>query len=253
MSDDDGMRPSRVVALLVGIVMVLPSFALLLGGVALGATYQLWRDDTGFFDIGEVRLATDTAAIVAGDADFDAAPGAPDWFWSMLDTDLRVRATGVGADQRVFVGLADSNDVTRYLDGVAHDELVDVAGVRSVVYRSVEGVRRAPPPTAQPFWVESASGVGDQEFRWDVEGGTWSAVLMNADGSPGVVADVDVGVRSGVVVPIAILMAAIGGVMVAGAVALIVYGAAGARRSSADEVIAAPVGQATVEPRPGSG
>ena len=247
------MRPGRVVALVVGIVMVLPSFALLLGGVALGASYQLWRDDSGFFDIGEVRLATDTAAIVAGDADFDAAPGAPDWFWSMLDTDLRVRATGAAPDQRVFVGLADSNDVTRYLDGVAHDELVEVVGVRSVVYRSVEGARPAPPPTAQPFWIVSASGAGDQEFRWDVEGGTWSAVLMNPDGSPGVIADVDVGVRSGVVVPIAIFMAAIGGVMVAGAVTLVVYGAAGARRSSSEAVAAAPVGQAPVEPIPGSG
>lgn len=235
------MRPGRVVALVVGIVMLLPSLGLLFGGLALGAGYQLWRDGDGFIDLGSTRLATETAAIVAGDADFDLDPGPPAWIWSMLDTDLRVRADSVTGDESVFIGVADSRDVARYLDDVAHDVLVEVVGSRRVIYRSIEGDGPAAPPTAQPFWAVSASGAGEQEFRWDVESGNWSAVLMNADGAEGVIADVELGVRSGAVLPIVVVMLAIGVLMTAGSVALIVYGAAGARDRSPAEAVTSPV------------
>ena len=46
-------------------------------------------------------------------------------------------------------------------------------------------------PTEQSFWLTDETGT-DVSIDWDVEQGDWSAVVMNADGSPGVSARVDV-------------------------------------------------------------
>jgi len=222
------MKPGRVVALVAGILLILPSLGVLLGGVSLAVAYGIGRDDDGFVSVDIDRLETDTVAITAGEADFDADPGTPDWFWSALDTDLRIRVDGASAgDGEIFVGIGPSSDVARYLADVAHDELVDLDG--DPEYRLLPGADDVAPPGEQTFWEVSSAGTTEQEVRWDVRGGSWTAVLMNADGSAGLAADVNVGLRSGAVVPIALAMVFFGGLFTAAAVLLIVYGAAGAR------------------------
>jgi len=237
------MKPGRVIALVAGILLILPSLGVLFGGVALGVAYGVGRDDDGFVSVDIDRLETDTVAITAGDADFEADPGTPDWFWSALDTDLRIRVDGASAgDGEVFVGIGPSSDVARYLADVAHDELVDLDDGPD--YRLLPGGDEVAPPGEQTFWEVSSAGTTEQEIRWDVRGGSWTAVLMNADGSAGLAADVNVGLRSGAVVPIALGMVFFGGLFTAAAVLLIVYGAAGARseRPQDDAAGAPPAG-----------
>jgi hypothetical protein len=53
---------------------------------------------------------------------------------------------------------------------------------------------------------------------------------MNADGSPGVAADVEVGIRSGALTPIVIVLMVTGGIALIGGVVLITVGARGLRR-----------------------
>lgn len=241
------MKPGRVVALVAGILLILPSLGVLLGGVALGVAYGVARDDDGFVAVDLDRLETDTVAITAGEADFEADPGTPDWFWSALDTDVRIRVDAVGADDgEIFVGIGPSSDVARYLAAVAHDELVDLDDEPE--YRLLPGGDEVAPPGDETFWEVSAAGTDEQEIRWDVRGGSWTAVLMNADGSAGLAADVNVGLRSGAVVPIAIAMTFFGALFTAAAVLLIVYGAAGARndRPTDGSTVPVPDGTASV-------
>ena len=99
------------------------------------------------------------------------------------------------------------------------------------------------PPVDQDFWTVSASGDGEQELKWEARGGRWSVVVMNADGSPGVAADVEVGARSGAVTPIAVALIVVGGIITAAAIVLIVVGAHGRRSPgspSSDMTAAAP-------------
>jgi hypothetical protein len=57
---------------------------------------------------------------------------------------------------------------------------------------------------------------------------------MNADGSPGVVADVEVGIHSGAITPIAVVMLVVGGLTVIAGTVLIVVGARGRRPAAAE-------------------
>ena len=69
------------------------------------------------------------------------------------------------------------------------------------------------PPAEQDFWTASATGSGEQELDWEARGGRWSVVVMNADGTAEVDADVEVGARSGAVTPVAILLIVGGGIL----------------------------------------
>jgi hypothetical protein len=216
-----------VVALVVGVLLVLPGFGLVIGGVALGGAYTFARDGDGWFSTSLGRVATSTAAVTAEDVDFGAEPGSPDWLVDALDADVRLQVDPSRAGEELFVGIGPADEVAAYLAGVAHEEIVEVDDGRTPRYRSVPGGDEVAAPGTVDFWVASASGSGRQVLEWEAEPGRWSVVLMRVDGEPGVAADVRVGVRSGLVLPLAIGLLVGGGLLLALGVVLIVVGATG--------------------------
>ena len=122
----------------------------------------------------------------------------------------------------VFVGIARERDVDAYLRGVGHAKLDDLDPPEYVTSRG--GAPRRP-PTAERFWVASASGPGRQSVDWDVEGGRWSVVSMNADGDRRVVVDADVGAKVGWFLWVGIGLLVGGLLLVAGGGALIALAA----------------------------
>ena len=96
---------------------------------------------------------------------------------------------------------------------------------------SRRGRRRFPGRTFKTSGSLSVDGLGEQELEWGATTGRWSVVVMNVDGSSDVAADLEIGLRSGVVMPIVIAMIVAGVLGLAGGVVLIVVGARG-RRSS---------------------
>ncbi|MCP4963418.1 MAG: hypothetical protein GY925_29640 [Actinomycetia bacterium] len=114
--------------------------------------------------------------------------------------DIRVEGVAAGSEA-LFMGIAPADAVAGYLDGVAHDEIVewDASGDGSldyVVYTRNEGATDPAAPEVEDFWVASVSGSGEQTVDWTIESGEWALVIMNADGSPGVSADVRFGVAT---------------------------------------------------------
>jgi hypothetical protein len=99
-----------------------------------------------------------------------------------------------------------------------------------VYRRQGDTVEPLAPPTEQDVWVAQASGTGTQELTWSATSGRWAAIVMNADGSPGVSVTMTVGGTSGLILPLALVLTGVGAVLTAAAVVLIVYGASGARR-----------------------
>ena len=233
------MRPGRIVTLVIGCILIIPAVGLLFGGGALAVGYAFGRGDDGYFDVTLERLSTDTVAVAAEDIEFGAEPGTPGWVFDVLDADVRLRATSVDPDDEVFVGIARERDVEAYLAGVAHDQIIELDG-REPIYERRPGDDEVAPPTVESFWTESASGTGTVELVWEATSGRWSVVLMNADGRPGVIADVNVGARAGFVLPLAIIMLGVGAVLTAIAVTLIVFGALGARESSRPPAVTPP-------------
>ncbi len=217
------MKAGRIVAIVIAVLIAVPAFALVTGGTVVGVAASIERNGDGFFDATLERLSTSTPAITTSESQLRADPGPPVWFLDFLDVTVRIKVDAGDAD--LFVGIGPRDEVDAFLDGVARDEIVKVDRFR-VDYEVVQGSPMATPPADEDFWVASATGTGLSEFTWDVVDGSWVAVLMQSDGSPGLVAEVTVGVQSGALVPIAFAMVVTGIALLVIAVMIIVLAVA---------------------------
>jgi hypothetical protein len=218
----------HIVAIIAGALLLIPSISIFFGGGAVMLASAV-ADDDGYFDVTLDRLESDGVAIATVDL-WQETGDDDDWPWVLdwLDLDVRVRADGAADSDEIFVGIARSVDVSAYLDDAEYSEIVEIDN-RSARYVERPGTLTIAAPDTQDFWTESVSGEDELELNWEAQGGKWSVVLMNADGSPDVAADVQVGVQSDVVMPIGITMLVLGGLLTIGAVVLIVVGARGSR------------------------
>jgi hypothetical protein len=211
------------------ILIVLGSIVGLLGlGLAAVGGFLLWADRTqregGYLTTQTERFATSTYALTRERLEVDA--GGPNWIWNENWLG-KVRIRGEGASAKpLFIGIGPEAAVAGYLGRVAHADVedIDVDPFR-VDYRQIAGAAPRGPPTAQSFWAASASGQGRQSVTWKVRDGDWSVVLMNADGSRGVAADVDLGAKLSFLLWAAIGLLVGGALIVGGSVALIVLAA----------------------------
>jgi hypothetical protein len=229
MSDSSSPSPprrssgGRIAALIAGGLLGLVSLGFLVGGgAALWANGQ--KDDDGYLQTRTENFHSRTAALRTNNLDVDLGGTA-----SVLDTDaygkVRLRVTpNTGKD--VFVGIARSRDVTHYLRGTAHTKVTDIDyHPFHADYATTGGTRHAAAPTTQHIWSAQAHGHGTQTLTWDVADGDWSVVVMNADGSPGVNADVRAGANVPFLDELAWVGLGIGTVLLLGSAALIYAGA----------------------------
>jgi hypothetical protein len=139
--------------------------------------------------------------------------------------DVRVEGVAEGSDA-LFMGIAPADAVVGYLDGVAHDAITEWDStqddITEVVYTRNEGTTDPGAPGTEDFWVASVSGSGEQALDWTIETGEWALVIMNADGSPGVSADVRFGVATlSVLFPIGLASLVVGLVALIGGTRLV--------------------------------
>ena len=170
-------------------LLVIGVLAFALGGTLLGLHLGT-RDDDGFYEIDENRLATPTRALVSDSVEVDLSDA-----WIVDDSDLgdlRLSAESTGG-RAVFVGIGPTADVRRYLAGVAQQRAEFDDGDLG---DRTAGVRTPTPPGSQSFWAASAQGTGRQAAVWSVADGEWSGVVMNADAAPGVDVDAQLGFKT---------------------------------------------------------
>ena len=187
-------RSGSLLALVLGVVLLLPGIGLLGGGGILAWADAFERSD-GFVVSPHDQFTSSGYALVSDRIDLGAGPE-----WLPLPQSLgaaRVEVVGLGG-QDVFVGIASAEDAEAYLGGVART-VVDGLGFDGPATNSdqLPGDEPVGPPADQDFWIAQASGDGAQEVVWDPAAGDWKFVVMNADGS----ADVDVEARIGVEAP----------------------------------------------------
>jgi len=227
---------SRVALIVLGSIGALLGLALLVGG-----GFLLWADRTqredGYLTTPTERFATPTYALTRTRLEVDA--DGPDWLWNdNWFGKVRVRGESAAGGKLLFIGIGPEAAVARYVGSVAHANVDDIDfDPFRVQYRPIAGGPPQGPPTAQHFWAVSASGVGTQTLTWKVREGDWSVVLMNADGSRPVVADIDLGAKLSFLLWLAIGLL-LGGVFVlVGSTGLVVLAA---RRRQAPPVPPAP-------------
>jgi hypothetical protein len=170
-----------------GIICLLAVVILAGGGWALWMD-RIERDDSGYVSIGTTELDTAAYAITS-----DLQGDGPSWLYgSTLLGEARVRATSPG-EQAVFIGIARTSDISRYLDGVGYATIEHFA--TGELTSTQEGGAPSAPPAQLSIWAASAEGTGEQTLVWKPRDGDWSIVLMNTDASAGVSVRGDLGAK----------------------------------------------------------
>ena len=219
----------RITALVIGALLVLASIGFLgAGGTALWADMTL-RDSAGYVTTDVHTFSTSASALVTDPIQLDS-PGVGWLYSSVILGEVRIRVIPVGSDAPVFVGIGPSADVDRYLAGVNHTLISDFWGNQA---QTIEGGTSASAPGTQDFWVTSATGPGAQTLTWDPASGSWTVVVMNADGRPGVGMGADLGATYPALLGIAIGSLVFGAIFLGGGTLLIVGAIRRTRRASA--------------------
>ena len=221
------MSPGKIMMAVAGGISGLIAISLLTGGVALAVVHGTQRDDDGFLTSPIYDMRTNGYALVSEEVDLASRPG--DW-WPSDPATVRFSVDAVGT-KPVFVGIGRASEVDRYLSGVAYDEVTALGVKRSdVTYEPSSGGAPATLPGVQPFWVAASQGQGEQLLEWDLEKGEWKMVVMNADASRALRADIEAGAKVGFLLPIGIGFI-VAGVLFGGlTVALLVMALSGNRR-----------------------
>lgn len=196
------MKPLRVVLLIVGILAGMVALGLLAGGGIALWVHATERGDDGYYSTDPQRLGSDGYALVS--RPLDLTMGRSAWVPKDVAT-FRLRSEGA---TDLFVGLAPTRDVRRYLARSSYTVVTDVStDPFRATYRHVDGPRAPENPRTQDFWVATAR---EGLLEWSIRGGEWSVVVMNVDASPGVTADVSVGVRTALLLPIGVALLVVG-------------------------------------------
>jgi hypothetical protein len=172
-----------VLLVIVGVACTAPSFV----------TYRS-LDSDGYIN-GSGRMTTRSAALVTATAQFkEVTEEEVEQGRTGGDTILRIRAERADGGE-VVVGVASAAALDSLLVTGSY-EIVNDLDFEPFRYSGVglRGVQPLARPEAGLF-AAYAAGTGAQEITWTVEAGEWQAVIMNADGSPGVEVDVRFGAR----------------------------------------------------------
>jgi hypothetical protein len=177
---------------IVGSMMAMSAFGLLAGGLGLRIADTVMRDNQGYlmssterYDSPGIAVTSQNVELTSGSASFDVA----NRFLGTVKIEAESRTP-----EAIFVGVARTSDVDAYLRGVAHTTVTDPSGNNGDPQTTyVDGSTTAQRPGDENFWVASSEGAGKQVLTWEPEDGEWTFVVMNAEGTSPVRAQVAVG------------------------------------------------------------
>jgi hypothetical protein len=219
-----GWTAGRVVAVVLGSLLAITSLGLMAGGGVLRFADSALRDQTGHLMSSSVRVESDGYAVTSETVELHdgiAVASLPDQWLGSVKVEATSRTAG-GA----FVGIARSDDVAAYLDGVGHSVVRDpTAGPGDTpAYDVVAGRAPTADPGSLSIWASSAAGEGQQTITWEAEEGDWTLVVMNQDAVAPIAADVSIGATAPGLDELAVALLVSG--LVVGLIAVVVLVAA---------------------------
>jgi hypothetical protein len=237
-----GWTPGRITAFVIGALLVLVSVGKLVSGAVVLWAGRYLRD-SGYVTTNVRAFSTNGAALATEPVEL-GSPGVG-WLYSRLVLgEVRIRVTSVSSGAALFVGIGPSAAVDRYLAGVNHTSISDFWTNKM---QTIDGGAPGSAPGTDDFWVASSTGTGPRTLTWVPTNGSWSLVVMNADGRPRVDVRADLGATMPALrwIGVALLM---GGVLFFVVGVLLMVGATrrsrarGLGRADRTEVIASSTG-----------
>jgi hypothetical protein len=240
------MKAGRIVALVFSCIFGLIGLVMLIGGIAAAIAVGVARDDDGFFRTDQFHIASPTAAITSESLDLGGAPGDAEWLTRRGDfATVSLQVESIGNGKELFAGIGPTADVDAYLASVARDRVDDFDDdARVPILIREEGAETPAPPGDEAFWAVQMTTTQSADLEWEVEDGDWTIVVMNADASPGIDADVRVGIKLDWLLPVAIGLTVVGLLLLAGGI----VGAVLATRTPRAQPLPAAAGPGTPPP-----
>ncbi len=229
-----GWHAGSIVALIFGGFILLIALGLIAGGGVLLWSQTAITDSDGYMITNPVPLTVNSYAIVQNNVNIHMNMG---WWTPSNQNIVSIKIVATSNNGKpIFVGIVPQQSALTYFNGVNIDKITSYnwvpgrmmgGGVPS--YQTIPGGSPLTPPTSQVIWVAQASGSGTQTVTWTPISGEYWVVIMNADGSNGINADVQVGARVTILSWIGWGLL-IGGILVALVGAVIIYFGAIRRR-----------------------
>ena len=193
-------RNTKTVVIVLGAVVALVGAVLILG--AMGPLGQE-RDDDGYYMSDPFTVERTSHAVVSEDVDLLRGRyetlGESSVVLAVMGDPNEVRMQGMASGSTaLFMGIAPTTAVDEYLSGVAYEEItaweVNRAAIEDIEYTPHTGSALPPSlPGTEGLWASSVEGTGRQTLDWTIESGEWTVVIMNADASAGVTANLAFG------------------------------------------------------------
>ena len=172
-----GWTAGRVISAVIGAVLVLGSLGMLgAGGAAAWATTA--HRSGGYVDLGTQAYHTAGHALASRQIELYTAAGGWDVARSLFGT-VRLRVTATQGTP-VFAGIAPAAAADRYLAGMAYATVTGTTNGHPSYLRHA-GAAPVILPARAGIWTVKATGPGTQTLAWQVAGGRWTVVAMNAD------------------------------------------------------------------------
>lgn len=229
MDEQQEWGTGRITTVVVGSMLALLSIGLLVSGGALRVTDGFARQEDGYLMSSPVRVESPGHAVTSPSVELARGAAKVSLPERWLGT-VKVEADPRNSE-RVFVGVARTRDVATYLAGVAHSSMVFAHDGSDPRFTFVDGGPPDRPPADETFWLASATGAGRQTMTWPSEGGDWTLVVMDAEGTAPVAADVTLGATAPIIGDLAVGMLVAGAVLLAISVAAVVVCLRRRRRS----------------------
>jgi hypothetical protein len=179
----------RVIAVIASSLAIVAGLAAVAGGATALVFDKTQRDSNGYLMSDSNVYSTDTYALIS-DSYRTGATGDVVVARDLFGT-LRIRTR---SDRPLFVGIGPAAAVQSYLAGVRREVATRFDAGRSD-FKLHTGGAPSVVPSAKQFWVAQSVGSGAHTLSWNPQNGSWRIVVMNADGSRGVRADVAIGAR----------------------------------------------------------
>ncbi len=195
------MSIGKLIALIFGLFFLFIGIVITFSGVAVYAVSNVYTDNQGYFTSPEYHLTPENAtAVVFSDININIDNNAPQWIQTDLGKIVQIRMQ-LSSSQDYFIGVGPTADVDSYLANVPYAKITDFnwnTGLQlsSIINPSGTGNLTNNVPGSQTFW--DANGTQSDILNWIPKQGSWTFVVMKANGASGV----DVGIKAGAKVPI---------------------------------------------------
>jgi hypothetical protein len=177
----------RVVSAVAGTLLILFG----LGALPAGGT-ALWFDQNGRDSVGyittDVHSSSSPGYAIASEAGVLRIEGSS-WAVSHLLGDVRITGTS-RTGTPLFIGIATEPDASAYLAPIEHTVVAWFG--QAPAESQLTGSAPSQAPGREQFWAAKSSAV-DQVVDWQPRTGDWRVIVLNADGSRAVQADLSVG------------------------------------------------------------